>query len=197
MNKLIARFLVATTLLFAGIANALPADLGKTRNWSVDPTSLLRMMITDKYEPEGGGSSTASGLGFAFEFGRNYGGYEFGPIFTYMTVKDSSYTVKTLDYGIYGRVNFADNRMGVKQVPFARASLVLGKSDYDSDGGTDYTVTKNLLSLGGGVSLFPFNSDHISFEGALYYKQRSYDSDRLTDYKLTGFFLDGTFRLYF
>lgn len=164
------------------------------RDWSVNPTSVFQWVFGDKYEPTSGSSKNESSQVVYFEFGKNWGIFEAGPILTYSVFDGAFSKSTTTGLGVYARYNFVPNTPGTMLVPFVRASYAANKTK-DEGSGTSTTTDQALLTARGGVTWFPVN-DFVAIEGFLQYSDRQYRQDS-GNFKFSGFSLNGAFAVYF
>jgi hypothetical protein len=161
------------------------------RDWAVDPTSLVNLILQDQYKPDSGPSEDRSGQTIVVSFGRNWGQYEAGPILTYDYFKTDSDKTTTTYYGAYFRYNFIENNPGTMLVPFAKVSYQMGDVKTDSN-----TTKAKILRIAAGATWFPVN-DFVAIDGTLTYSDRQYSPDDGSDFKYTGLALNGAFVVYF
>lgn len=187
MKKL--SFVLLALALFSSSAHA------AGREWSVDPTSALRLILDEKYESSRSASTNQTGQTLSFEFGRNWGSVEAGPMFVSTNYKSGDDTQSVLTYGAYVRYNFLPNEVGTMLVPFVRASYVMGSTKSQFPPSAETQVDLNQFRLRGGATWFPVN-DFVAVEGYLEYSDRKY-KPATYDYKYSGIVANAVFAVYF
>lgn len=162
------------------------------RDWAVNPTSFISLILNDQYRPSSGSNENRNGYSFNIDFGRNWGMYELGPVLRYSYFKEDS--SKDTDYalGVYGRYNFIENKVGEFLIPFVRLAVSAGEFKSEADSST--TTRGTYLRFRTGATWFPVN-DYVALEGAVEYYDRKYAGD--SDYSYGGVYLLGNFAVYF